>query len=230
MRSLPNAADWCEIAQPAFAWGAIRGAARADFAVLLPAFRHKLVSEGLLVQQVADYQQPSADFSVCDHVIWCEGYQASRNPWFASLPWLHAKGDVLLIRLEHPEAINIRSFLKKNILLAPFGDGLFWAGANYTWAFGDDRPEESGKKFILDELDTLISCRYDIVAHRAGVRPVLKDRRPVMGLLPDNPRLGIFNGLGAKGALMAPYWAGHFADHLLAGAELDPAVSLSRFR
>jgi glycine oxidase len=48
----------------------------------------------------------------------------------------------------------------------------------------------------------------------AGVRPTVKDRKPLIGLHPKNPKIGIFNGLGARGVLMGPYLSKQFSSIL----------------
>ena len=40
----------------------------------------------------------------------------------------------------------------------------------------------------------------------------------------------MLNGLGARGALLGPYYAERLAAHLCAGEELAPQVDVARFR
>jgi glycine/D-amino acid oxidase-like deaminating enzyme len=63
-------------------------------------------------------------------------------------------------------------------------------------------------------------------ARWSGVRPASRDRRPILGI--TGPRQAVFNGLGSRGVLLAPWSAAHLADHLFAGAALDPEVDLDR--
>jgi len=67
------------------------------------------------------------------------------------------------------------------------------------------------------------------VAQRAGVRVTLPDKLPVAGRHPEDPRLGIVNGLGAKGALFAPWLARQWSGHLARGAAFDGAIEVRRF-
>jgi hypothetical protein len=50
-----------------------------------------------------------------------------------------------------------------------------------------------------------------------------------MGRHPTVPRLGLVNGLGAKGALWAPFLARQWAAHLREGAVFEPEVNVMRF-
>lgn len=221
--------EWASLIRPGFHPAEICRAARVAFANLLPAFRKMAAAEGFLKSERLEYQDIEKLATEYDHLIFCEGWRGQANPFFAHLPWQPAKGEVLLIRIDHPDAAGIRQMLKKNILLAPLGDGLFWAGANYDWAFEDAEPTEAGKNFVLNELHAMLDRPFEIVGHLASVRPSVKDRRPFVGLNAEDERMGIFNGLGAKGALLAPFWAAHFARHLLEQAPLERAVDIRRF-
>jgi glycine/D-amino acid oxidase-like deaminating enzyme len=51
-----------------------------------------------------------------------------------------------------------------------------------------------------------------------------------MGKHPQKKGMFIFNGLGSKGFVQAPYWANHFVDWLEGRIpNLDPKVNVSRF-
>ncbi|WP_320019019.1 FAD-dependent oxidoreductase [Labilibaculum manganireducens] len=60
---------------------------------------------------------------------------------------------------------------------------------------------------LLGRLDNLISLPYTVVNHWAGIRPTVIDRRPVLGTHPLHKHVAIFNGLGTKGVMLAPYFA-----------------------
>ena len=68
----------------------------------------------------------------------------------------------------------------------------------------------------------------EVVDHVAGVRPVVRASKLVMGLHPSEARVGFFNGLGSKGVLTAPFFATQFAGHLCGEGEIDPGVDLRK--
>jgi glycine/D-amino acid oxidase-like deaminating enzyme len=70
---------------------------------------------------------------------------------------------------------------------------------------------------------------YTVLGQQAGIRPSGKDRRPIMGLHPRHPALGLFNGLGTKGCSLAPYMAHLLTMHLLQGAPLPPETDIKRY-
>ena len=51
----------------------------------------------------------------------------------------------------------------------------------------------------------------------------------MIGLHPEHAQLGMFNGMGTKAILLAPYYAKQFAQFLAGKAELHPEVDIARF-
>lgn len=225
-----SAGDWAPLLRPGAHYGTVRLAGRVDFPLLLSAFRRRTQQQNRWLDRAVydtEYEQLLDEY---DFVICCEGYRAQLNAWFRHLPWRPSKGEALLIRFHDPRAAAIRALLKKKLLVAPLGDGLFWAGSPYEHHFEDPYPSPAGRRWLLEQLDDTFTASFEIEGHVAGIRPTVADRRPLIGRLPHAPRIGLFNGLGTKGALLAPFWAEAFADHLLNNAPLDPAVDLSRWK
>lgn len=158
-------------------------------------------------------------------VLFCEGHAASGNPYFSWIPFRHAKGELLTVRGgDLPEDV----VLNRGKWLLPVGRDLFRAGATYEWDDLSETPTAAGRDAILTGLRELVSWAPEVVAHEAGVRPIVKDTRPVAGLHPAHPAVGIFNGLGSKGVLWGPFFAEQLADHLERGGALDPEVDVRR--
>ena len=159
--------------------------------------------------------------------VFCEGYQFSANPWFNYLLLKPAQGEVLVI--ECPE-LNIDEVINKNVFIQPLGNSLFKVGATYNWTLREALITEEGKEELLEKLRTFLKYDFKIVGHQAGIRPTIPDRRPYLGTHPARSNLHIFNGLGTKGVMLAPYFSGHLLDHLLNGKELMPEVNITRYR
>jgi glycine oxidase len=70
-------------------------------------------------------------------------------------------------------------------------------------------------------------ARAEVLEQASGVRPTSRDRRPILGR--TAPHEAVFNGLGSRGVLLAPWCARHLAAHLFDGAPLDPEVDAARF-
>lgn len=225
---LPDAGAWSGFVKPDFRFGAIKQAARVEFVPLLAAFRRSMVERGLFLEKGLDYQEVERFAADYDHIVFCEGYRALHNPFFPDLPWQIAKGEALLLRFPDPRATHISDMLKKTMTLVPLGDGTFWAGGSYQWHYPDLAPSAGERDFMLRHVQEMLAAPFEVVGHVAGVRPTVKDRRPFLGQSRVYPKAFIFNGLGTKGALLAPYWAEHLAEHILEGKAIDPEVSVMR--
>ncbi|TAD92715.1 MAG: FAD-binding oxidoreductase, partial [Bacteroidetes bacterium] len=70
---------------------------------------------------------------------------------------------------------------------------------------------------------------YSILHHWAAIRPATIDRRPLVGMHPTLPRVGILNGMGTKGVSLAPFFGKQLAQHLLDGASIMPDADIQRF-
>jgi glycine/D-amino acid oxidase-like deaminating enzyme len=75
----------------------------------------------------------------------------------------------------------------------------------------------------------MIKTPFIVRGRFSGIRQVTKDRNAVLGASPACSKYYIFNGLGSKGGLLAPYWAAQLAAHLLDGAPLEPEADIRRF-
>ena len=69
---------------------------------------------------------------------------------------------------------------------------------------------------------------FEVIDHAAAVRPIINESKALIGVHPADEHLAFFNGLGSKGALHAPFFAGSLAAHLADGAPLDEACDLRR--
>jgi len=68
---------------------------------------------------------------------------------------------------------------------------------------------------LITKLQEFVTAPVEIMNQQAGIRPIAHDRFPVIGLHPAYPSIGILNGLGSKGALIAPWLAHQMAEYLV---------------
>lgn len=159
-------------------------------------------------------------------LIFCEGYKGAVNPFFSWLPFNPAKGEILTVKIENFE---VNEIVSKGIFILPVRNSLYRVGATYSWDDLNEIPTESAKESLIEKLKGLLDLPFEIIEHRAGVRPATRDRRPFLGMHPEHKNLGIFNGLGTKGVLLAPYFASEFAEHLENGKNLNTEADIRRF-
>ncbi|MEJ2594410.1 MAG: FAD-dependent oxidoreductase [bacterium] len=186
-----------------------------------------LISEKLIYRDIQFRKQDIQWSNIqTQSVIFCEGYKAMWNPWFETLPFTHAKGELLTI---HAPDLKQHHILSKGVFILPIGNDLYKVGATYDWDDLTTGTTEAAKRELQLKLGKILNCSYTIHEHKAGIRPTVRDRRPLIGLHPEDDRLGIFNGLGTKGVSLAPYFASHFAAHLEEGTPLLSEVDMRRF-
>lgn len=157
-------------------------------------------------------------------IIFCDGAYAEKAGFFQKLHFNPAKGEVLTIKTEAaPEEV-----FNGKVYGVPVGNGYFKVGSTYTWDEENDLPTEGGKAEILEKLEAILNIPFEVVNHEAGFRPTIRDRRPYLGFHPEHTSIGIFNGLGTKGYLMAPWLSELMTKHIVDGEELPREVRISR--
>lgn len=160
------------------------------------------------------------------HFIFSEGYKATENPFFNYLPFVLTKGEVLSIKnneLRKDEIINRKCFL------LPAKNGTFKLGATFEWNTTDTTPTEEAKEQLLTQYELLTKTQKAIVNQEAGIRPTVADRRPLIGPHPEKENIYIFNGMGTKGYMLAPYFANELYHHIVDNASLNKEVDIKRF-
>jgi len=115
------------------------------------------------------------------------------------------------------------------MFFVPIGNHRFRCGATYEWKFENDLPTKTGLNKLTEMITSVLKEEFKITSHTAGVRPTVKDRRPIIGFHSNFPNVGIFNGLGTKGVLLSPYFANHFIESMEDGKTLNPEVNVLRF-
>jgi glycine oxidase len=159
-------------------------------------------------------------------VIFCEGYQSIYNPYFDWLPFKLTKGEVLTVNFKN---LKIDHAINKGAFVLPF-DGNYKLGATYNWDEIDNKPTEEGKEQLLKRAARFINDEVIVLEHKAGVRPTVLDRRPLLGIHPKHNQLAVFNGMGTKGVMLAPYFANKMVNLILNNEELPTEVNINRFK
>ncbi len=192
------------------AYGLVSQAAYLDLRLFLSAaerfFREKnLLLDEHLELEVIDGQVNSffKNFS-CTNVVFCEGYHLINNSLFEMVKLKPVKGEVLEI---YAPELSEDYILNKKVFVLPIGYKRFKVGSTYDWNDLSEDTSIAGKASILERLNNLVSTEYMLLNHQAGVRPTVIDRRPVLGKHPKLNGVFVFNGLGTKGVMLAPYFA-----------------------
>lgn len=214
----------------------INQAAYVDLPKVVDSLRTLFAADGLFRDesfQHSDLNKCSEGWKyhdlVTQNVIFCEGAAAQNNPWFTKLPLKPAKGETLLCQsptLQFPHTL----FHHKKWFL-PYPDGSFRIGATYDETDLDQAPTEAKKRELLNAAHEALKEKHSIIVtkHLAGIRPSTHDSRPIIGAHPSENGLYILNGLGSKGASVAPLMSRQLTEHILHGSPIHAEVDLTRF-
>ncbi len=218
--------------------GVIQNAARVDVESFIEATRKFLMQKELLRSDSFDYKllQPlqegwSYKGENYGHVIFCQGVQSVENPWFQWLPVKSLKGQ--LLKIHHPFLSNQQAISRKIFILPQEGHS-FKVGATYEHNSEKGNTPE-GIEQLVNGFNDLIQAEGDntgfsITDTFFGFRPTIPDRRPVLGEHPIHKGLYVFNGLGSKGYMLAPWFSNHLYRHMFEGMPLMDEVSVLRYK
>ena len=134
------------------------------------------------------------------------------------------KGETLTVRIP---GLHLTRMVHGAVGLLPMGEELYRVGSTFKWTDVWSGPTEDARHSLLEKLETFVKVPVEVVAQHAGVRPTTRDRRPILGT--EAAHEAVFNGLGTRGVLLAPWCAEHLLDHLFEGKKLDPEVDRQRF-
>jgi glycine/D-amino acid oxidase-like deaminating enzyme len=148
------------------------------------------------------------------------------NPYFRELPLDGTKGELLVIKAP---LLDLDVILNTSVFILPLGDNLFKVGATYNWTDKTDTPTEEGKAELIEKLKEIISCDFEIVEHFAGVRPTVKDRKPLVGTYSNHESIHILNGLGTRGLMLGPAMAKALFENIEFQIPLDKTIDIRRF-
>jgi glycine oxidase len=224
--------NWASMPTP-FGMGIIKQGAWVNTTVLMDGFRNWLKQQSALLEENFDPLQiefePELNYKgiSAKGIIFCEGPNAIHNPYFKYLPFNLAKGEVMKIKSDG--LTDLDGLVSKNGFVLPLGNGVFNVGATYKW--NDYELDISEEAFIelSDKWSKITEAPFELMEHKAGIRPTVKDRKPFIGVHPFHPNLYIFNGMGTKGISLAPYFSKIFLRHLQSEEPLPDEVNIARY-
>ena len=74
-----------------------------------------------------------------------------------------------------------------------------------------------------------MTCDFEVVNQRAGIRPTVSDRRPLVGRHPNHKQMYVLNGLGTRGVLIAPAMAEALYAFIETDTPLAEEIDINRF-
>ncbi|CAM1373458.1 NAD(P)/FAD-dependent oxidoreductase [Tenacibaculum xiamenense] len=213
-------------------FGTLQGTGRLKTEVLINSYKNYLRNEDRLVEEEFVYENLKVGTTIsynnviAEKVVFCEGYGLKKNPFFNYLPLNGTKGEILNI---YAPELSIDFVLKSSVFVMPLGDHHYKVGATFNWTDKTSLLTEDGKQELVDKLNKVISVPYEIVDHSAGIRPTVKDRRPLVGTHPKYSNLAVLNGLGTRGVMIAPTIANSLFNYLENKTPLEEEIAITRF-
>lgn len=206
--------------------------ARLDIPKLLDHIKQRFMTERRYRQQAISAKAINPESATLNDlrarlIIFCEGHQVIHNPWFQGTAWDLSQGDILRFACQQTYAF----IANKRHQYVPLSNTEFHWGASFHPRPDSILPTESGMQGLLNALQAFDRNlgKYQLQCQLSGIRPGSRDKRPVIGFHPRFPKLAIFNGFGARGSLLIPFYAAQFARVLLGQQTLDADVDCRRF-
>ncbi len=216
-----------------FGFGELNGTGRIDTIKLINSYKNSLKNTDKLVESEFDYNKINFtktgveyDNLKANKIVFCEGFGLKENPFFNYLPLNGTKGETITI---HAPELKIDFLLKSSVFVMPIGNDYYKVGATFNWTDKTSIPTEEGRSELKTKLDKVINTPYTITNQSAGIRPTVKDRRPLVGIHPKYNQLAVLNGLGTRGVMIAPTVAKSLFNHLENGKSLEKEIDIKRF-
>ena len=160
-------------------------------------------------------------------VVFCEGFGVTKNPFFNWLPLYGNKGEYLIFKSKSLQAN--RSIFKSRNFIIPLGDDIYKYGATYSRETLNHDPTSEARNQLVKQLSEMIQCDFEVIDQQAGIRPTVRDRKPLVGAHPDYKNLYVLNGFGSRGVMAAPHLSRQLIDLMYSDSEVDDEVSINRF-
>ena len=216
-----------------FGYGEVLHTGYVDTASLLESYRNYLIENHRFRQESFDYaaivfEEDSVRYKdvQAKHIIFAEGFGLHANPYFNQLPLDGTKGELFIIKA--PD-LDLDVIVNTSVFILPLGNDLFKVGATYNWKDKTDLPTEEGKAELVERIQEIIGCDFEIITHFAGVRPTVRDRRPLVGTHAIHNRIHILNGLGTRGVMLGPDMAKALYNAIENQIPLPKEIDIQRF-
>jgi len=217
-----------------FSFGEVLTTGRIDVKTLIESYKAHLLTSDSLFESTFNYATLSMEEAVvkyqditAKHIVFSEGFGITKNPFFSYLPMVPTKGELLTI--EAPQ-LDMDFVLKAGVFLIPVGGDLYTVGATYDWHDTTHEVTDKAKIELLGKLEKVIHCDFKVVNQVAGIRPTVKDRRPLVGKHSEHQNMYVLNGLGTRGVMIGPYVAKALFEFIEFGTPLESEINIERFK
>lgn len=216
-----------------FGFGAVNFTGRIDTQLLIESYREFLLKRNQYIEETFEYTDLKDNREGVEYrtlkarkIVFTEGFGVHKNPYFKYLPLEGTKGELITI---HAPTLKLVVILKSSIFVIPMGEDHYLVGSTYEWTDKTNTPTEGAKSQLLEKLERLVTCDFEVVNQRAGIRPTVSDRRPLVGRHPNHKQMYVLNGLGTRGVLIAPAMAEALYAFIETDTPLAEEIDINRF-
>lgn len=215
-----------------FGYGELTGTGWINTQKLLSTYKNQLKKAEKLIEERFNYTELEVDNElkyqhiVAKKIVFCEGFGLKKNPFFNELPLNGTKGETITI---HAPNLELKAQIKSTVFVFPLGDDLYKVGATFNWTDKTSISTQEGREELVEKLKKVLTVPYTIIEQSAGIRPTVKDRRPLVGIHSKHKNIAVLNGLGTRGVMIAPTVAKNLYNHLENNEELDKEIDIKRF-
>ncbi|WP_375241983.1 NAD(P)/FAD-dependent oxidoreductase [Lacinutrix sp.] len=216
-----------------FGFGEVLETGRVDTKLLISEYRKHLKNKNILINETIDYNLIQEEEHkilykniVSKHIVFAEGYGLKNNPFFNTLPLEGSKGE--LVTIKAPK-LKLNFVLKSSVFIIPLGNDIYRIGSTYHKNDKTNAITVQAKEELLNKLKAFITCDFEVIDQMAGIRPTVKDRKPLVGLHKTYNNMSVLNGLGTRGVMIGPYVAKQLFNHIENSTPLDNEINIARF-
>ena len=217
-----------------FNYGQVLRTGYLDTSFFLEKYQHYLSELNLFRKETFDYsnliiEKESIVYNdiKAKNIIFAEGFGLHSNPFFNHLPLDGTKGELFVIKAPK---LKLTEIINTSIFILPLGNHLFRVGATYNWKDKTDLPTEEGREELISRINEILMCDFEVVSHLAGVRPTVRDRKPLLGNHENHKNIYVLNGLGTRGVLLGPYCCKLLFDYIENNKEIPLHYSIKRLK
>lgn len=199
----------------------------------LQASRQFFISNGHLIEEKFDLtslklNSGSVDYGgeQYDYIVDCSGHAFVFAEYFPGVRIAGNKGEVMtILPVSEPKH---KIYSSSYFLLKTLGKE-YKLGATYSRDITNALPSEIGRLELTQGLKKFFKSDFKELEITAGIRPTVADRKPLIGQSPMDSRVIMFNGLGSRGYLTAPYLSELLLRSITFSDQIPMEVTCRRF-
>ena len=215
-----------------FGYGSVLKSFKLNLEKMLRAYRQYLLKKDCLISKKFDHTKLMVGKNEIQYenfkakqLVFAEGVAAMHNPYFSIDSLIPKKGEYIIFKAPQ---LRLECILKGAFFIIPMGNDLYKAGATFSHGDTSYTVTSKGKDQLVAAVKKMISCPFEVVDQVIGMRPTVKDRRPLLGRISESKPI-FFNGLGTRGLLMAPLLAKQLYNYAENSIPLSEEIDINRY-